>query len=118
MLGLLLVDHGSRNPEANAQLLDMAERVRRLRPDDLVASCHLEIVEPSIASGIATLVAAGATRILLLPYFLSAGRHVSVDIPRLATAAASGHPGIDITVAAALGPHDLLARLLIERAGL
>jgi sirohydrochlorin ferrochelatase len=117
MLGLLLVDHGSRNADANAQLEDMADRVRRLRPGDLVAACHMEIAAPDIAGGFQHLVSAGATRIQLLPYFLSSGRHVQRDIPRLAAEAAARHPGISYTIGAALGPHDALALLLIERAG-
>jgi sirohydrochlorin ferrochelatase len=118
MLGLLIVDHGSRRAEANAQLEDMAERLRRLRPGDLVAHAHLEQAEPSIAQGLAQLVARGATRVQVLPYFLSEGRHSREDIPRLCAEAARAHPGIAVTVAPALGPHDLLARLLLERGGL
>jgi sirohydrochlorin cobaltochelatase len=76
------------------------------------------VAAPSIADGFATLVAGGATRVHLLPYFLSDGRHTSEDIPRLAAAAAAHHPGVTFAVAPALGPHDLLARLLVERAGL
>jgi sirohydrochlorin ferrochelatase len=118
MLGLLLVDHGSRRAEANAQLEDMASHVARLRPADLVACCHMEIAAPDIAAGFAALVARGATRIVLLPYLLGDGRHLSEDIPRLAGAAAARHPGVSFALGAALGPHELLARLLLERAAL
>ena len=118
MLGLLLVDHGSRRAEANAQLEDMAGHVARLRPQDLVGCCHMEIAAPDIAAGFASLVERGATRIVLLPYLLGDGRHLSEDIPRLAGAAAARHPGVGFALGAALGPHDALARLLLERAGL
>ena len=33
MLGLLIIAHGSRRPEATAQVVDMAARVARLVPD-------------------------------------------------------------------------------------
>lgn len=118
MLGLLLVDHGSRRAEANAQLDDMAARVRRLRPDAVVAAAHMEIAAPSIADGFATLVKQGATRVVVLPYFLSDGRHLSTDIPALAAAAAAQHPGVTVSIGKALGPHDALATLLLERSGL
>jgi sirohydrochlorin ferrochelatase len=118
MLGLLLVDHGSRRAEANAQLEDMAGRVARLRPGDVVGCCHMEIAAPDIAAGFAALVARGATRVVLLPYLLGDGRHLSADIPRLAAAAAAHHPGVAFALGAALGPHDALARLLLERAQL
>ena len=118
MLGLLLVDHGSRRAEANAQLDDMAARVRRVRPDALVTAAHMEIAAPTIADGFAVLVQQGATRVMVLPYFLSDGRHLSADIPTLAAAAAAEHPGVTFSIGKALGPHDALAALLLERAGL
>jgi sirohydrochlorin ferrochelatase len=118
MLGLLLVDHGSRRAEANVQLEDMAARVRSLRPDAVVAAAHMEIAAPSIADGFATLVQQGAMRVVVLPYFLSDGRHLSTDIPALAAEAAAKHPGVTFSVGRALGPHDALAALLVERAGL
>ena len=115
MLGLLLIDHGSRRTESNQQLEDMAARVRRLRPDAAVAAAHMEIAAPDLATTFALLVNRGATRIVILPYFLSDGRHLTQDIPALAASAAANHPGITYTVGAALGPHDALAALLLER---
>jgi sirohydrochlorin ferrochelatase len=117
MLGLLLIDHGSRRAEANRQLDDMAERVRRLRPQALVLAAHMELAPPDLAAGFADLVARGATRIAILPFFLGDGRHLSEDIPRLATVAAAGYPGVEWSIGAALGPHDALAALLLERGG-
>ena len=115
MLGLLLIDHGSRRTESNQQLEDMATRVRRLRPDAAVAAAHMEVAAPDFATTFALLVNRGATRIVILPYFLSDGRHLTQDIPALAASAAANHPGITYMVGAALGPHDALAALLLER---
>jgi sirohydrochlorin ferrochelatase len=118
MLGLLVVDHGSRRAEANAQLEEIAERLRHLRPRDAVETAHLEQAEPTIAQGLARLAARGVTSVRVLPYFLSEGRHSREDIPRMVAEAARLHPALAVTVAPALGPHDLLAQLLLERAGL
>ncbi len=118
MLGFLIVDHGSRRAESNAQLADMAARVQRLRPGDAVEHAHMEIAEPTIAQGFARLVQRGAKRVQVLPYFLGDGRHLSADIPRLVAEAAQAHPGVAFALGPALGPHDALARLLLERSGL
>ena len=117
MLGLLLVDHGSRRAESNAQLDDMARRVQALRPAAMVRAVHMEIAEPTIAQGIDALVAAGATEIRVLMYFLSDGRHSREDVPTLVRAAMVAHPDVSVTCGQALGPHDALAALLLERAG-
>ena len=118
MLGLLLVDHGSRRAEANDQLIDMAERLRRLRGDDVIEIAHLEVLEPTIAQAFARLVERGARHVHVLPYFLADGRHSREDIPRQVSDAAKGHPGVVVAIAPVLGPHDRLAELLLERAGL
>lgn len=117
-LGLLLVDHGSRRAESNAQLNDMAERVARFHPGVPVFASHMEIAPPDIATGIADLVARGATEIVVLLYFLSDGRHSTKDVPELVHAALGAHPGVTARIGQALGPHDALAKLLLERAGL
>jgi len=118
MLGLLLVDHGSRRPQANLQLEEMAAHLRALRPAALVGVAHLEICPPSIPQGITLLVARGATQVQVLEYFLSDGRHSQEDIPAACAAAQAEHPGVRISAGRVLGPHRLLAELLLERAGI
>ena len=115
-VGLLVVDHGSRRAESNEQLGEMAQRVARMRPDALVSFAHMEIAPPSIADGFKELVARGASEIVVLLYFLSDGRHVTSDVPELVAAAATEHPGITWRIGAALGPHDGLAEIMLERA--
>ena len=117
MLGLLLVDHGSRRHESNQQLTVVADRLRALQPDSVVAHAHMELSEPSIAAAFAELVARGASEVRVLLYFLGDGRHSREDIPRLVAAAAAPFPHITWRVAPPLGPHDLLAQLLLMRAG-
>jgi len=117
MLGLLLVDHGSRRPEANAQLNDMAARVARLRPGVVLATAHLDVCAPTIGDGIAALLARGCDEIRVLLYFLSDGRHAREDIPALVRAALAQRPDVRVTIGGALGPDDGLAELMLKRAG-
>lgn len=116
MHAYLVVDHGSRRAASNEQLGEMAERVRRLRPDALVSFAHMEIAPPSIADRFAELAEAGATSITILMYFLSDGRHVTEDVPELVAEAGGQYPHITWTIGQALGPHDALAALMLERA--
>ena len=112
---ILLVDHGSRLPEANAQLEELAKAIRRRVPDRLVAVAHLEIVEPDIAEGIAICAAEGAEEIVVHPYFLSPGRHTTQDIPAQVTRAAERHPKIRIRISEPLGGHDALLDVVLDR---
>ena len=79
---LLLVDHGSREPEAAAQLERLAEELRTREPELAVYVAHLELALPSIADAIATCAADGVTDLVVHPYFLAPGRHAAKDVPR------------------------------------
>jgi sirohydrochlorin ferrochelatase len=118
MLGLILVDHGSRRAASNQQLDGMVARVQALRSGDVVEPAHMELAEPGIPAAIATAVGRGATEIVVLLYFLSDGRHSQEDIPRLVAEAMAVHPGIPWRIGRPLGPHDALALLALEQAGL
>lgn len=111
----LIVDHGSRREEANAQLERVAEVLRKRVPDPVLIA-HLEIAPPDLGSGIDACVETGAEEIVVLPYFLAPGRHSLHDIPAQARASAARHPGVEICVAEPLGPHEKLVDVLLERA--
>ncbi len=83
MKALLIIAHGSRHKDSNDEIRRLANRINEnLGPAfGLVASAFLEISSPHIDSAVADLVDEGATEIRVLPYFLSAGAHVTKDIP-------------------------------------
>jgi sirohydrochlorin ferrochelatase len=112
---VVLVDHGSRERAANAQLARVANALGRRLADTRVAVAHLSLAAPSIAEAIAACVARGASEIVVVPYFLAPGRHATRDVPRLARAAAARHPGVRIRATAPLGLHPGLIDAVCER---
>ena len=56
---ILLVDHGSRRPEANALLEEVARQVRQRLPGRVVGVAHLEIARPNLQEGIEACLAQG-----------------------------------------------------------
>jgi sirohydrochlorin ferrochelatase len=48
-------------------------------------------------------VEAGASRVVVAPYFLSRGRHIQEDIPALVAAAQEQFPGITCSIADPIG---------------
>ncbi|MFK7988278.1 MAG: CbiX/SirB N-terminal domain-containing protein [Sandaracinaceae bacterium] len=117
MRAYLVVDHGSRRERSNRRLSEVADLLRE-RVEDPVEFAHMELAPPSIADGFRACVERGASEVVVLPYFLGPGRHANEDVPRLVEEAAAAHPGVRYKVGPALGPHPLLADLLLIRAGL
>ena len=90
MKAILLIDHGSMKVEANEMLGAVRDMVQEMAGADvLVGYAHMELAEPSIASGVRNCVDAGATELIVFPYMLSPGKHSTGDIPRMVTAAAA-----------------------------
>jgi sirohydrochlorin ferrochelatase len=113
---VLLVDHGSRRPEANALTDWLADALRAREPGRVVRVAHLEVLGPDIAEGVDACVADGAREIVVLPVFLAPGRHVLEDVPREAREAGRRHPDVSVRVAAEpLGTHPKLVEILLER---
>src|ERR1700736_5770457 len=77
---LLLIAHGSRQNDANADLHYFAAVLRERGDYPIVEASFLELAEPNIEQGTELCVAQGADCVVLLPYFLSAGIHVRRDL--------------------------------------
>jgi sirohydrochlorin cobaltochelatase len=109
---VVLVGHGSRSAEANASLATLAAGLARdLR--EPVRPAYLELTTPSIPDALHAALAAGATRITVVPYFLSPGMHVQRDIVEI-VAAVRRTTGAVIEIAPFLGAHPDVPRLLAE----
>ena len=113
---LLLIAHGSRRPQANADLDHLAGVLRARGEFAVVQPSYLELCEPGIVAGGELCVAAGARRVVMLPYFLSAGKHVTDDLTAARDQLAGRHPGVDFVLAEPLGRHPLLVEVVVERA--
>jgi sirohydrochlorin ferrochelatase len=114
-LGVVIVDHGSRRAESNANLLAVVDLFRRSTSYTIVEPAHMELAEPSIATALDRAVQQGARLVVVHPYFLSPGRHWAEDIPGLVQSAAARHPGLRYLVTAPLGVHELMAQIMHQR---
>ena len=111
---LLLIAHGSRQEEANADLLYVADGLRA-RGWPIVEASFLELAEPGIAESGARCIEQGAERVILVPYFLSAGVHVRRDLCAARAKLAERFADVDFRLAEPLGQHPLLLDVVAER---
>ncbi len=112
---ILLIAHGSRQASANDDLLKLADAIKSRRPQQHIAWAYLELAEPTIPQGVERCVAAGAKRVMMLPYFLSAGAHVTKDLERFREEFTQLYPQTEFILCAPLGLHPLLVEIVLER---
>lgn len=116
MKALLILAHGSPRPEANEDVVKVAEEVRGRNAFPFVQVGYLDCNEPDIPTAIETCVAAGATTIVAVPYFLHSGKHFLLDVPELLDAASHRHPDLTILLGDYLGHEPQLVDVLMDRA--
>jgi sirohydrochlorin ferrochelatase len=116
MRALLIVAHGSRRAASNDEVRALSDSVaaRDGGRYDIVSVAFLELAEPSIPAGLQGLIDAGMREITVVPYFLSAGRHVVEDIP--AEVAKVNLPdGVTVHIAPYVGRAESMAELLLAQ---
>jgi sirohydrochlorin ferrochelatase len=112
---LLIVAHGSRREASNDEVRELTKVIAGKAGARfiIVATAFLELATPSIPDGIEQCIQAGANEVVVLPYFLSAGRHVAHDIPTEVEIKRVQYPHVPITIAAYLGSDSGVADLMM-----
>lgn len=116
MHGLLLFAHGARDPAWSRPFEAIAAQMRPRHPDGPIALAYLELMQPSLPDAVAQLVAAGCTRITVLPMFLGAGGHVRRDLPLLIEAQRQAHPDLRLDCSRAIGEAEVVHQALADAA--
>jgi sirohydrochlorin cobaltochelatase len=116
MRALILFSHGSLLCGSGEALDAHAARLRGSGGFDRVAVGYMNYSEPTFAEAVADCQAAGATEIVVLPFFLVPGFFVTKSLPEHIAAAQAQFPGLTFTVADAVGFDPRLADALIESA--
>ena len=101
--GLVLFAHGSREPGWAEPFEKIARALKRRSPGMAVELAYLEVMKPSLDEALASLAAAGAQRVRIVPVFLGAGGHIKHDLPKLARAARTRHPTVEIVLEKTIG---------------
>ena len=117
MTGLIVFAHGSTVKEANQGVRALTAEVAKHSSFDLVETAFLDCAPPDLASAVASLVSRGATRIVVVPFFLTLGIHLQRDLPGIVERLRSLHAGVAIAITAPLEGHPALLRIVLERAG-
>lgn len=115
---ILLLGHGSPKQGANN-----VERVAGMLHTMLHAGCkedcvkvaYLQFAEPGIMETIKDRVEKGAKKVILHPFFLSSGMHVTKDIPEMIEQARKLYPDVRFIYTEPLGIHEKLAQIVMER---
>lgn len=115
---IIIAGHGSPKKEANN-----LEHVTKLLHNMIHPGCgkncvrpgYLQFAQPDIMEAIKCCVQDGARKIIIHPYFLMSGMHVTSDIPGIIKEAGEAFPDVEFIYTEPLGIHSKLAQIVQER---
>lgn len=116
MTGFIVFAHGSRVESANQAVRDVAAQMAE-SGRHVAEPAFLELGQPDLQGAAKRLADAGASRIVVIPYFLTLGTHMQRDLPRLVREASVSLGGnIPMEVTPPLDGHPALLEALLDRA--
>ncbi len=118
--GVVVLAHGSRGERGKDDVAALFRGAAAglkpwLGPDTEITGAALQFNHPDLKEAVGRLAAKGVNHIVIAPYFLFSGRHLTEHVPGLIQELKSEYPGIQFTLTANLGPDDSLMSLLAKR---
>jgi sirohydrochlorin ferrochelatase len=112
--GLVFIAHGSRNTISNQQIEILVKTVARNTQEKYryVSHAFLEFAAPSISDAVTGQIDAGINEVILFPYFLTNGNHVSRDIPEIVQTFKLKFPNINFIILPVFGSDPAIAALI------
>jgi sirohydrochlorin ferrochelatase len=113
---VIILFHGSRAEGADETAQRIAADVGRRGNFGVVTAAFLQHVKPDLMEAVHACVRQGAGKIVVVPFFLQMGMHVTADIPVLMERVKKQYPDLPIVTTSAVGSHPLMAEIVVELA--
>ena len=117
MTAYILFAHGSSLESANEAVRRVARDAAQRAGWSVFETAFLGGGTPNLADASEKLLARGAVRIVVIPYFLTFGTHLERDLPELVEDVRRAHPDLQIDVTAPLDGHPAMVQAVVDRAG-
>jgi sirohydrochlorin ferrochelatase len=112
---IILLGHGSRVPDAGKDMERVAARLQQKYGYKLVDVCFMSRLGPHFPEVFERCVKLGATKVLVIPYFLHSGLHLVLDLPEMLQEQARRFPGVTLRMGRGFGFDEMLVDLIQTR---
>ena len=116
MKSIVLLAHGSRDPQWTMPFDQIRAEVERRAPKCATVLAYLEHSQPDLSTAIDQLVTHGTTLIQIVPLFLGPGGHVRNDVPRLVERAMAQHAEVRFVLKPFIGDAGLVLDAIADYA--
>ncbi len=114
---VIILGHGSRSAGADKSIQRIAVEVKKRGEYEIVEQAFLQHTPPGLMETIEACARKDAGRIVIVPFFMQSGTHVTKDVPALIEQARKKHPGIEVLMTDFVGSHPLMAEIVMDLVG-
>ncbi len=114
---VIILGHGSRSAGADKAIQRTAAEVKKRGGYEIVEQAYLQHTSPGLMDAIEVCARQNAGRIVIVPFFMQPGAHVTRDIPALIEQARKKHPGVEVLMTDFVGSHRLMAEIVLDLVG-
>jgi sirohydrochlorin ferrochelatase len=113
---VILLGHGSRGGGNDTALKRIAEELQR-SGGNIIEYAFLQYAQPTADAALERCIRQGAKEIVIVPFFMQEGAHVTRDIPAFLDKARAQHPECDIRSTDYVGAHPLMTQIVTDLVG-
>ncbi len=110
---VIVLGHGSRSG-GDSTIDRVAASVKTRGGFEIVEYAFLQYVGPNPDEALDRCIRQGAKKIVIVPFFMQQGAHVTKGIPAFVERAKRQNPAVDIVVTDFAGSHSLMADIVLD----
>ena len=114
-IGVIILGHGSRLKKANALIPKLITTLKSKLNLTYLCPAYLQLAQPALPQAIGELNKKGCKKIIIIPFFLFVGNHVSRDIPEVIEQEKIKYSHINFVYTKNLGDDARMAEIMFDK---
>ena len=112
--GIIILSHGSKLKKANDSLNKTIKVIKQKTGLVIVVPAYLQFCQPNLTKSVKGLISKGCRTVIIIPFFLFNGNHVTRDIPEIIEKVKARYPKASFIYAKNLGDDIRIPDIIVD----
>jgi len=114
-IGIIILGHGSFLKQANETIIKAIKEIKKRRGFAIIEPAYLQLCKPDLHTAVEKIIKKGCKKVIIVPFFLFKGNHVSRDIPKTIAKEAKLYKNVRFVYAKNLGQDHRISDIVSDR---
>lgn len=112
--GIIILGHGSNLKQANNTIIRVIQEIKKRRWPGIIEPAYLQLCKPGLHTAVKRITGKGCKKIIVVPFFLFKGNHVSRDVPKAIEKEAQVYKNVEFVYAKSLGQDPRISDIVLD----